>query len=157
MFAENSGTVSKVTTNQVGAAYQFNSWLKNNNYHSLTDASGTNWFLQVSSHLGPNPEDTQGGLWQIRILLSTELDRQNLLEAGVCDEKADTRLLKLLGDRHVPLEMNRPPFQCRTVEDARRYLIQEVEVIRQQLKSPRLSEIKRQYLGQWIDNHQLFR
>ena len=156
MFSEKSGSTSQITTNSIGATYQFQTWLKNNNYHSLEDGVGWQWFLEVESRLAPNPEDTQGGVCYVKVLVSTQLDSKSLVETEVFDDKEDKRLLEMIGEAQVPVTFNRPEKMFLNVEEARRDLVEEVNKIREMLQSDELGSIKRKLVGQWVDNKCLF-
>lgn len=157
MYSDISGSTSKVTTNTVGATYQFQSWLRSNNYHNLLDESGAQWSLKVVSHLGPNPNNTQGGTWDIRLEVSSSLEAGNLLKTKVLDEVEDKRLLALLGDGVVPIDLKRQGREAVSTEEARRFIAEEVGSVKRVLSSSNLSNIKRNLVGQWIDSRQFFK
>ena len=156
MQSENQGSVSKVTTNTLGATYQFQSWLRNNNYRKIEDLQGTTWSLQIESKQLPDPEDTRKGIWHVVILVSTVLSARALLRCGVLREESDGRLLKLIGERQIPIEAKKEA-QLRSVEAARRYIAEEIENTRKLLNSENLGEVKRSLVGRWVDFAQEFR
>ena len=156
MSLENDGSVSKITTNSIGATYQFQTWLQNNNYHMLKDREGDTWFLEVISSLGPDPDDTQKGLWTIKVHVSTNLSSASLTRSKVLDHDRDRRLLSLIDGYSIPLDLHRPRLEGRSIEAARREIVEEIQSIKNLLGSSELAGIKRKYIGQWVDRHQLF-
>ena len=157
MQSENTGSISKVTTNAFGATYQCQSWLRNNNYHRIQDKEGTFWTLKVISKLGPNPEDTHGGIWDIKVQVSSVLDRDILLNSEILDPDKDARLANIIGSEKIPIEFKRPGTQTRSKEASRRFIADEVEKLRELLNSSDLSDIKRRLIGEWVDDRCKFK
>ena len=156
MQSDKNGFVSKTTTNGVGASYQFQSWLRSNNYHIQKDVSGNTWQLRIDAKLGPHPNDTHKGIWSIKVEVKAALGVNELLEAKVLDEQKDSRLVQLLGEGKIPMELKRPDLRSETAEAARGLIADEVEKIKKLLKSSRLNEIKRTLVGQWVDRQMSF-
>jgi len=104
----------------------------------------------------PHPQDTQGALFRLHIGLDSMLDARQLVEVGAFDSEEDKRLLQMLGNDKVPMEMRNRMLEHASVENLRGMLADEMINIRKSLAKVELNEVRKRLIGQWVDRKCLF-
>ena len=126
-------------------------WTSLHDYRRLTDAAGLDWQLHATEQQKPDPEDHRVLLWGLSISLTCHVTAATLAQTGTLDPVADERLVGLLGDASIPMEMRprllwgREPSEIHA--DLKVYLPQ----LRRQIKTSELHQVKRQLAEKWTE------
>jgi hypothetical protein len=156
-FSEvNRTTRRPVIASLASADAEFNRWVASQGYQELIDADGGTWQLKMKLEQLPHPQEIQGALFRLHIGLESTLDVRQLVEVGAFDREDDQRLLHMLGNDKVPMEMRNRMLEHSSVETLRGMLADEMVNIRKSLSKVELNEVRKRLIGQWIDRKCLF-
>ncbi len=88
-----------VHVSQAQAEHQLQSWLRENNFESLTDADGLVWKLTTRIDNHADPVNRRGSLLQATLDIECTLDVNQLIATQTFDPVEDERLLGLFSHR----------------------------------------------------------
>ncbi|WP_141736067.1 hypothetical protein [Oligoflexus tunisiensis] len=156
-FSTPAGTTRRPVIPSVASAdAEFNHWVERQGLRDFRDANGGLWQLQLKLQQLPHPQDTQATLYRLQIGLSCVLHTRHLVEVSAYDSADDARLLQLLGEDQVPVEMKSRLFENVSLENLRGQLADELLRMRKSLEKVDLNSMRKRVIGQWIDRKQRF-
>jgi hypothetical protein len=135
---------------QAAADAEFDRWLRENSFDRLTDGDGQVWRLTLLVSRLPEPAAREAA-WIMTIHLTTAVTAELLVATKVFDPQADERLIAMLGDREIDVELKPVQHKAVTREDARRLLTTVLPETRSRMESSSFREIKRSLVGRWVD------
>jgi|GEM_PF-1711429 len=145
-----------VVPSHLVAEAQFQTWLKENKYDVLPDAAGIPWKLNIQLLEVPDHVDRRRALIRISIHVTAQLGVQDLVNTGSFDAKIDQRLISILGDRRIDMQLKPLRFESQSWEDCRHFVADSILQLRSKLKHSEMHEIKRALVGRFIDEQALF-
>ena len=153
---ERRGTKSPVISSLTSANHRLNHWLQENGYHRVKDADGLVWRMTIKDHLIPDPLGSKRGILKIKVDITASCNIEMLIDTETLKQPEDCRLIHLIGEESVTLNMKPIFFQAATIEEARQTLYKNITQIRHRLQSTSLHTIKRNLIGRWVDHSRLF-
>jgi len=140
-----------IITSLASANAQISQWLQKNDRRWLQDGDGAKWNLKVKVTQKPDPNSTQGGLWEIRLGLSAALGARELVETNTLEPRGDARLISMIGDQQIEFALKPVTYHSHDEDEARLWLAEAVENLQDRLLSRSLSPIKRELIARWVD------
>lgn len=145
-----------LVTSLAAANREFDAWLHENRLDAILDGDGLPWRLEVAVTQDDDPSDPYELRWTVRLTFKTEADAPTFVQTGTLDPGKDGRLLGLLGDAKVPMQMKPTVLKASGEEDARRQFLDTVPRLKEKLAQGSLTTVKRQLIGRWVDEHSRF-
>ena len=122
----------------------------------LRDGDGWFWDLDITVSQVADPKDPKGLSWLLKIKPMTNMTASDLLDQGVLDSQHDERLLALIADRVIPMQMKPSIFHA-SDEAAIRSLIRDLlPRLKNQFLEYKLVTIKRTLVHRWVDESRIF-
>ncbi len=138
---------------QLSAKIQADQWTRHNVINTITDGDGLEWKVQV--HSEESIEARKRAL-MTSVTLSVEASGQILVKTGTLDSQDDARLLLLIGARKINFAIEAFRFQASSGEEVHRTVSLRLHEYRKNFAKQSLSELKRKWIGAWIDRHKAF-
>lgn len=145
-----------VVSSLAAAIQQTNSWLEQNDYHRIKDLQGTLWDLKVKFSLVQSARNTSAREWLLEILIGTTLTGKILMESQILNPENDMRIIKLLGDARVKVDLKPMQYHVRDESEGRKLLLDVVPIVKSQMEHTNMATIKRQLIGKWVDQNTRF-
>lgn len=117
----------------------------------LTDADGGIWRTEAAEDLVPSSLKIDLMQRRLKIQHIITLNKQALIQQGVCNADSDLRLLQLLGDRKFECRLSSKPIMGHEDDEIRLLVSRYFEFFKNKLKSEGFRSEKRQALERWID------
>ena len=145
-----------VVKSQASAETDLLEWMRNNDLEKIPDVDGHHWRLEVTRELIPDRVNKGKNRHIFYLQASTEIGRQQLVDHGIFDEKKDSRLLGLLGEKKVRLAMSPVKEAAWSEDELRHMLMDHILRIRKKLATPAVSTLKRELAGRYVDRKAVF-
>jgi hypothetical protein len=145
-----------VVPSHLVAEAQFQTWLNENKYDVLPDAAGVQWKLNIHVLEVPDHVDRRRALIRVSLQVAAQLGAVELTKTGSFDPKLDQRMITVLGDRRIDMQLKPLRFETHSWEDARHFVADSILQLRSKLKHSEMHEIKRTLVGRFIDEQALF-
>lgn len=140
---------------QTAADAEFDYWLRENNFDRIKDGDGVIWNLDLQVFRQPEPAAREAP-WILTLNLTTKVTAKILIGTKTMDVVQDSRLIDLMGDHSIDINLKPVQHKAMTREDARRLLAAVLPETRLKMAAASLKEIKRTLVGRWIDQSRLF-
>lgn len=138
------------------AREQFQNWLAENDLQQIYDADGTAWKLTVKVLEKPSSEDMHQAVFEAELNLNAGADAAEFTRTGILNPYTDTRLIAMIGEATIPLQMKPLHFSAPNVEQLRLMFADRVTEVKKKLQTHSLHAVKRQLIGRWIDERAVF-
>jgi hypothetical protein len=142
---------SPVVPSQLTANHLIEQWARENDFSSLKDGEGVVWDLDLVTKEIADPNNPAGLIWEVSLILRTDIRINDLLASGVLDREADARLVHLLGEKPIPFFLKPKVFIGKSDEEVRKLVVAALPVLRRDFALANLKAIKRKFLGLWLD------
>lgn len=140
---------------QTAADAEFDYWLRENNFDRIKDGDGLFWKLDLQVFRQPEPAAREAP-WILTLHLTTKVSAKILIGTQTLDAVQDSRLIDLMGDHVIDINLKPVQHKAMTREDARRLLAVVLPETRLKMEAASLKEIKRTLVGRWIDQSRVF-
>lgn len=144
-----------VVTSKTAADAEFDYWLKENNFSSLKDGDGLAWNLNLKIARVPEPAAREAP-WTLTLHLTAQVNAKTLVETHTLEPDLDSRLIELIGEHTIDINLKPIQRKAMTKEDARRMLAVVLPETRDKVALASFREIKRSLVGRWIDQTRVF-
>ena len=145
-----------VYTSVLAASEQAEKWTTEQSIRSIEDADGTVWQVEAVPEEGFENKLPDSYIYSINLIMRTVMSTKELISCQVLDTDKDSRVIGLIGDHHLEMEMC--PIRFKDSDEntakqaARDYLI----TLRDKLGQKSMLEIKRSLVIDWIEKNSLF-
>jgi hypothetical protein len=138
------------------AREQFQNWLTENDLQQIHDADGTPWKLTVKVLEKPSADDLHQAVFDAQLYMKADASADEFVKTGILNPESDERLIAMIGDARIPLQMKPVEFSAPNAEQLRLEFADRVGEVKKKLQSSSLATIKRQLIGRWIDERAVF-
>ena len=121
----------------------------------ITDFNGLTWDLIVLK-INPTQTPPAPGEWKICMQLVTKATAQDLLRTRTLDGNKDQRILALLGDSAVVMNMRPFEFRGQSAEDVNKIASDSFQKYLFEFRKTDLTAIKRRLIGKYLDRKMSF-
>lgn len=150
-----SSKSSKVDTSSKNR-YLFEYWLKENNYNSLIDFSGSTWILSRKSEVIPDNIEPKKPVYKINLYYYSEENAEDLVLHKVLKTPGDDRIIKLLENRMYRFVLPEIAIKSDSQEKLRISLANKITAIKRVLLNSGVIEYKRRNLFRLLEEKQFF-
>lgn len=142
-------------TSRAAADAEFDRWLRENSFDRLKDGDGQVWKLDLLVTRLPEPAAKEAA-WVMTLQMSAAVTAASLVATKVLDPQTDERLIGMLGDHEIEIDLKPVQHKAVTREDARRLLATVLPETRKKMEASSFKDIKRGLIGRWIDQSRRF-
>jgi hypothetical protein len=144
-----------VVSSKAAADAEFEYWLKENNFDHMKDGDGLPWKLELKIARVPEPAKREAP-WTLTLHLTAQVTAKTLVETHTLEPEQDSRLIEMMGDHVIDINLKPVQRKAMTREDARRMLAVVLPETRDKVALSSFREIKRSLVGRWIDQSRVF-
>jgi len=144
-----------VVSSKAAADAEFEYWLKENNFDRLKDGDGLAWNLNLKVSRIPEPAAKEAP-WTLTLHLTAQVTVKSLVETHTLEPDLDSRLIEMIGDNAIDINLKPIQRKAMTLEDARRLLAVVLPETRDKVALSSFREIKRSLVGRWVDQSRVF-
>ena len=145
-----------VYTSVLAANEQAEKWTSEQNIRSIEDADGTVWQVEAVPEEGFESKMSDSYIYSINLIMRTVMKTEELVSTKVLDAEKDDRIVELIGDQHLEMEMCPIRFKDRDENTAKRAAHEYLVTLRDKLGQKSMLEIKRSLVIDWIEKNSLF-
>lgn len=123
----------------------------------VSDQDGTEWQIKIrreEDYLAHKPLKPFGIM--VNISLTYQAESQSLIKCGIFSEGEDERLLGLLGENIVPIELKAFYLEGSDKAEVDREIRLRVETLSKEMPLRSLRDLKRKFVIDWIDRSRGF-
>ncbi len=137
----------------LSAKMQADQWTQYNVINTITDGDGLKWKVAINSE---EKIADQKRLLITTISFEAHASGQDLVATRTLEKMQDARLISLIGNRKIPFILKPLVFHASTVEEVHRMVSLRLNAYKKEFCVRSLSELKRKWIGIWIDRQKRF-
>lgn len=149
-------TFKPVYTSVLAANEQADKWTAQQNISSISDNDGTKWRVEAIAEEGFESEISENYIYTVSLMMRTTMSSKELIECGILDAVDDERLVQLIGDHQLDMEMCPIRFKDKVENNAKRAAREYLVTLRDKLAEKSLLDLKRGLVIDWIEKNSLF-
>ncbi len=137
-------------TSLTSANAEFERWYSQNVFRDPLDALGIPWLIKPNYQIFPDPVNRHASRHRLAYEVTTQVNRQLLLEKKVLDASKDQRLLELMDDSTITLIYQRAPIESDGLDKIRSQALVDLAKIRDGIARLNLGAFYRKWVGRSV-------